>query len=38
VNFRTEAEDVDALLDVAAEIGGRLDSELRPPSLRKEAS
>jgi glutamate/tyrosine decarboxylase-like PLP-dependent enzyme len=30
VNFRTEAEDVDALLDVAAELGGRIDGELRP--------
>ncbi|MGH2961874.1 MAG: pyridoxal phosphate-dependent decarboxylase family protein [Solirubrobacterales bacterium] len=29
-NFRTEAEDVDALLDVAAELGARLDAELRP--------
>lgn len=34
VNFRTEAEDVDRLLDVAAELGARLDAELRPPSLR----
>ncbi len=34
VNFRTEAEDMDALLDVAAEFGARLDSELRPDSLR----
>jgi aromatic-L-amino-acid/L-tryptophan decarboxylase len=30
VNFRTEAEDLDALLDVTAEIGARLDRELRP--------
>ena len=30
VNFRTEADDLDATLDVAAEIGGRLDAELRP--------
>jgi phenylpyruvate tautomerase PptA (4-oxalocrotonate tautomerase family) len=29
VNFRTEAADVDALLDVAAELGARLDDELR---------
>jgi len=36
VNFRTEAEDMDALLDVAAEIGARLDSEMRPPELRGE--
>jgi aromatic-L-amino-acid/L-tryptophan decarboxylase len=30
VNFRTEAEQMDLLLDVAAEIGGKLDAELRP--------
>jgi aromatic-L-amino-acid decarboxylase len=29
VNFRTEATDVDALLDVAAELGARFDHELR---------
>ncbi|CAN5295210.1 aspartate aminotransferase family protein [soil metagenome] len=29
VNFRTEAEDVDALLDVAAELGARLHGEMR---------
>jgi glutamate/tyrosine decarboxylase-like PLP-dependent enzyme len=29
VNFRTEAEDVDALLDVACELGRALDAELR---------
>ena len=34
VNFRTEADDVDALLDVAVELGGRLDAELRPEELR----
>jgi aromatic-L-amino-acid/L-tryptophan decarboxylase len=34
VNFRTEAEDVDAVLDVAAELGAKLDAELRPESLR----
>lgn len=34
VNFRTEAEDLDAVLDVAAQIGGRLDSEIRPEELR----
>lgn len=34
VNFRTEADDLDALLDVAAELGAKLDSELRPESLR----
>jgi aromatic-L-amino-acid decarboxylase len=36
VNFRTEADDVDALLDVAAEIGARLDAELRPAYLRRD--
>jgi aromatic-L-amino-acid/L-tryptophan decarboxylase len=34
VNFRTEAEQMDLLLDVAAELGGRLDAEMRPESLR----
>jgi aromatic-L-amino-acid decarboxylase len=34
VNFRTEADDVDALLDVAAELGAELDAELRPEPLR----
>jgi glutamate/tyrosine decarboxylase-like PLP-dependent enzyme len=34
VNFRTEAEDLDAALDVAAEVGSRLDAELRPAELR----
>jgi glutamate/tyrosine decarboxylase-like PLP-dependent enzyme len=38
VNFRTEAEDLDAVLDVAAEIGGRLDAELRPAELRAGAA
>jgi aromatic-L-amino-acid decarboxylase len=33
VNFRTEAEDLDLTLDVAAEIGSRLDAALRPASL-----
>ncbi len=33
VNFRTEADDVDAVLDVAAELGAALDAELRPASL-----
>jgi glutamate/tyrosine decarboxylase-like PLP-dependent enzyme len=33
VNFRTEAGDVDATLDVAAELGAQLDAELRPASL-----
>jgi aromatic-L-amino-acid decarboxylase len=30
VNHRTEADDVDAVLDVAAELGARLDAELHP--------
>jgi glutamate/tyrosine decarboxylase-like PLP-dependent enzyme len=34
VNFRTEAEDVEALLEAAATLGGRLDAELRPETLR----
>jgi glutamate/tyrosine decarboxylase-like PLP-dependent enzyme len=38
VNFRTEAEDLDALLDVTAELGERLDRELRPPALLGRAS
>ncbi|MGZ5305374.1 MAG: pyridoxal phosphate-dependent decarboxylase family protein [Actinomycetota bacterium] len=33
VNFRTEADDVDAVLDVAAELGAALDAELRPATL-----
>jgi glutamate/tyrosine decarboxylase-like PLP-dependent enzyme len=33
VNFRTEAGDMDAVLDVAAELGARLDAELRPSAL-----
>lgn len=38
VNFRTEAEDLDAVLDVAAEVGARLDAELRPAPLRDGAA
>jgi glutamate/tyrosine decarboxylase-like PLP-dependent enzyme len=38
VNFRTEAEDIDAVLDVAAEVGSRLDAELRPAELRAGAA
>src|SRR5204862_395639 len=34
VNFRTEADDMDAVLDVAAEIGAGLDSTMRPDGLR----
>lgn len=30
VNYRTEAEDLELLLDVAAELGARLDAEMRP--------
>ena len=35
VNFRTEAGDVEALVEIAAEVGARLDSELRPDALRR---
>jgi glutamate/tyrosine decarboxylase-like PLP-dependent enzyme len=38
VNFRTEATDVDALLDVAAELGAALDAELRQAELEVAAS
>ena len=34
VNFRTEARDMDAVIDVTAEIGARLDRELRPEAMR----
>jgi glutamate/tyrosine decarboxylase-like PLP-dependent enzyme len=34
VNYRTEAEDMEALLDVASELGAKLDAELRPEALR----
>jgi glutamate/tyrosine decarboxylase-like PLP-dependent enzyme len=34
VNFRTEAEEMDLLLDVAEELGSKLDAELRPSALR----
>jgi hypothetical protein len=34
VNFRTEAREMDLLLDVAAELGAPLDAELRPADLR----
>ena len=30
INFRTEAEDMDVLLDGAAELGSKLDAEMRP--------
>jgi hypothetical protein len=31
VNFRTEAAEMDLLLDVAADLGARLDAEMRAP-------
>jgi aromatic-L-amino-acid/L-tryptophan decarboxylase len=34
VNFRTEAEEMDLLLDAAAEVGAGLDRELRPAAFR----
>lgn len=34
VNFRTEAEDLDALIETAAAVGARLDAEMRPSLLR----
>ena len=34
VNYRTEAEDMEVLLEIAAEIGASLDAEMRPPELR----
>jgi len=34
VNFRTEAEDLDATLEVAVELGAKVDAELRPAELR----
>ena len=34
VNYRTEAEDVEALLEVAAELGSKIDAERRPEALR----
>ena len=34
VNFRTEAEDMDAVLEVGSELGAKLDVDLRPESLR----
>jgi aromatic-L-amino-acid decarboxylase len=38
VNFRTEAEDLDVVLDVASEIGARVDAELRPAELKAGAA
>ncbi len=37
VNFRTEAEQLDLLLDVAAELGAKLDAEMRPATLAPRA-
>jgi aromatic-L-amino-acid/L-tryptophan decarboxylase len=34
VNYRTEAPDLDACLEVAAELGERFDKEMRPVSLK----
>ncbi|MFQ5746206.1 MAG: pyridoxal phosphate-dependent decarboxylase family protein [Gemmatimonadota bacterium] len=34
VNFRTEAEDMDALLEVTSRLGARIDEEMRPEELR----
>ncbi|HEY7875223.1 MAG TPA: pyridoxal-dependent decarboxylase [Actinomycetota bacterium] len=34
VNFRTEAEHLDRVVEVANELGSKLDSELRPEALR----
>jgi aromatic-L-amino-acid/L-tryptophan decarboxylase len=36
VNFRTEADDIDAVLDVAAELGAALDADIRPVGLGSE--
>ncbi|MEX0651444.1 MAG: pyridoxal-dependent decarboxylase, partial [Actinomycetota bacterium] len=33
VNYRTEADDVEALIEIAAELGAKLDAELRPQAL-----
>jgi glutamate/tyrosine decarboxylase-like PLP-dependent enzyme len=38
VNFRTEADDMDAVLDVAAELGAALDRDLRPRELGETGS
>ncbi|CAN5744684.1 aspartate aminotransferase family protein [soil metagenome] len=35
VNFRTEAEHLDRVLEVTEELGAKLDSELRPDALRR---
>jgi glutamate/tyrosine decarboxylase-like PLP-dependent enzyme len=33
VNFRTEVAEIERLLDVAADLGARLDAEMRPAGL-----
>lgn len=33
VNYRTEADDVEALVEIASELGAKLDAELRPQTL-----
>lgn len=33
VNYRTEADDVEALVEIASELGTKLDAELRPQAL-----
>jgi hypothetical protein len=38
VNYRTESQDVDALLAAAVELGWRIDQQVRPPSLRPAGS
>jgi glutamate/tyrosine decarboxylase-like PLP-dependent enzyme len=37
VNFRTEADHLDGLIDVTAELGRKLDKELRPDYLAKSS-
>jgi hypothetical protein len=37
VNFRTEADEMDLVLDVAAELGTQLDREMRPSLAERSA-
>ena len=37
VNFRTEAAEIDGLLDVAAELGARIDAEMRASQVVAES-
>lgn len=37
VNFRTSAEDIEALPEIVTRLGGAVDAELRPAELRAEA-